>query len=382
MLIGVYPISFLSFFKAKYVVYLGLLVPLAFVYIIGELAKRFKKYEYFIIYFGVFIAILQFVQYYDLLFSSIQISTTANISNITAFFNEVCNKKDAEIKEAYENLSKVSPTFVPFVIKSMAITKNVYCTKIPDWWYDAMLWIRYNRKGEERVMSWWDYGHWTTTIGQGKTVTDNLHSYDIMHQEVADKIVGNSTENLIKYMKEHKAKYLLLDTELIGKWGALVYHYCIYNNQTTMKIGPGNSECDISHYPEYLYAKNFYNTPLTSADLCSLKDENGNKAVRVYSTFGKYYGFNYYCTFDFRTFFYENGTPVDMTAEIQGVTGDNYLSFIAMYPEDSKDKKGYFYNSIFYKGFFEGYIPGMKQVYPDTFAIGPKLPVRIYKIDE
>ena len=384
-LIGVYPIALSGLMKAKFTVYLGVMIPIAFCIIIGELWKYLKKYRimgYALIAFAAIIAIVQFLQYYDLIVNSPAIANQIDVTNNTAFFSSVCDEKTKQIQDAASALSDTSTIAKPiaeFTMKSMVMTRQVYCTRIPDWWLNAILWIRDNRKGDERIFSWWDYGHWTTTIGQGKSVTDNLHSYTLMHQEVADKLVSNTPEALIKYMKEHKAKYLLLDQDLIGKWGALVYHACYYNNKTNMSLGPGRSDCDRLYSPEILYvAKN-----PTSKDVCNIQTKEG-PALKVYSSMSKYYNFNYYCAPGGNLpFVYENGSVVGISnVMLQGETTDGYYILSAVYPSNSPDRKGYYYDSVFYKGFFEGNIPGLTQVYPSIYSNRPNIPVRIYKINE
>lgn len=393
-LIGVYPIALSGLFKAKYTPYIGLMVPIAFCILVGEIwkfLKNEKHKKYLLIFVGV-IAIVQAFSYFDLVISSFGIAATADVTNNTLFNSEVCNKKYTELNELAQQIQQTIPQLANFFIQAKYNTIRTYCTRIPDHWLDAMYWIRNNAAEEERTISWWDYGHWINTFGQRKSVTGNTHQWPIMHQEVADKLVHNTPEALTKYMKEHKAKYLLLDEDLIGKWGALVYHSCYYNNQTKMEQGPGNSECDRLHYPEYIYLPK---NP-TANDVCKTKAIG--QATKIYSSLAREYKFDYYCLpgglnsleykYDSRAgkvfgmqAVYENGSQSGISEFIiLGETQDGYYYGIALYPSNSQDKKGDYYNSIFYKGFFEGKIEGFTQVHPNIYTEGPKLPVRIYKI--
>jgi asparagine N-glycosylation enzyme membrane subunit Stt3 len=371
------PIAAAGLLKAKYVVFMGVTTPIAFMFLVGELTKvKMKTIVNGIILIVSIMAIIQILQYSDTFAKSISLSNIDVVDN-TAYYANVCNPIGKEIQSLTSNSSQfLSPVLADWKIK----TYQVYCSRIPDSWLDAMLWIRENVNGsDDRIMSWWDYGHWTNTIGQSKSVTGNTHSYTIMHQEVADKIVGNSTEKLISYMKDHKAKYLLLDQDLIGKWGALVYHYCNYNNETTVNKQPGESLCDLVSAPEYLYIP----TNPTSSDYCKLKNSAGQRGLKIYSSFGSVYGFDHYCLLsNDLPLYYENGSAAGIKDMIYQGTGRQAMVFIARYDSTNPDRKGRFYNSIFYQGFFEGNIPGLTQVYPSTYSNKPTIPVRIYKINE
>ncbi len=73
-----------------------------------------------------------------------------------------------------------------------------------------------------RVMSWWDYGHWTMFLGETKTVLDPTNSRAYFDHQVAHGFVDDAND--LKYaMDYHQATHVLVDFELIQKWGALVY---------------------------------------------------------------------------------------------------------------------------------------------------------------
>ncbi len=40
-------------------------------------------------------------------------------------------------------------------------------------WEEALTWMKYNLKGTDVVVSWWDYGYWLTPVGNVTTVNDN-----------------------------------------------------------------------------------------------------------------------------------------------------------------------------------------------------------------
>lgn len=382
-LIGIFPVALPGFLKAKYAPYLGIMVPHMFCISIGELRRMLEKNSWArkaILIFVAIILVSQAASYYDLILSSLNISFTIDVTNNDTFMPAICDNKSTEIQYTYTTLSNSPLSFMKdWIASSMYTSSHIYCTRIPDYWLDTMTWIRNNVGEEERVISWWDYGHWINTFGQSKSVTGNTHQYPIMHQEVADKIVSNTPEALAAYMQAHKRKYILLDEDLLGKWGALVYHSCFYNNKTTMAIGPGNSDCDKLYSPEYLYVPE---SP-TNADTCSISTGQ-NPMIKVYSSMSQFYNFGYYCfSGGGLPLLYENGSSVGVSNIMSaGETADKkYYVVIALYPSDNPDRKGFYYDSIFYKGFFEGKIPGFTQVYPNIVVAGPKIPVRIFKPD-
>ncbi|VVB74129.1 Oligosaccharyl transferase STT3 subunit [uncultured archaeon] len=375
---GVMPIALSGLFKSKFAPYMGLMAPLAFCILIGEIgkAKKFQLAAKVAIGIAAIAVLIQGMQYMDVVFKSVS-WYSIDVSDNTAFLNSVCTTINSEA-------NTVAASNMPGPIKSIlygakAASMRTYCSRIPEYWLEPMFWIRDNVAIDDRVMSWWDYGHWINSFGQRKSVTGNTHEYTMMHQEVADKLVHGNSSDLIDYMKSHKAKYLLLDQDLVGKWGALVYHSCVYNNYTTLAQDPGESECDMMSSPEVLYVPK---SP-TSSDVCALKSSDGQSSLKLYSSMGQAYGFGYYCSVGGTLpFYYENKTAAGIENVLQEGDLTSYAAFMALYPSDSLDRKGTFYDSIFYKGFFEGHIDGLTQVYPSTYSTEPNLPVRIYKLDE
>ncbi len=149
-------------------------------------------------------------------------------------------------------------------------------------WLETTKWMRTSTEKGSRFMSWWDYGHWTTFFGERYTVIDPNNIFDEYDQQVARAIVGDSFENLVETMEYHDADYLMLDSELVPKWGALVYlsgswggvsydtpngaFTGLYrepdpkNNKNATALiedwrkGPGQSSYEQEHYFENVYA--------------------------------------------------------------------------------------------------------------------------------
>jgi hypothetical protein len=191
-------------------------------------------------------------------------------------------------------------------------------SRISQDWLDAMSWLdnntnMFNASIQQkciadygytcRVLSWWDYGHWTTFLGNTQSVLDPYNHYEFMDQEVANDFVGSNETNLVNSMLYFHASHVEVDFELIQKWGALVYlaGTCTYNNTNAggvaigcpdqlripnWQVGPGQSVWEYLHYPEYLqvvgqcpfsasmYAvKSSFGNPNTAYDYCLSQSE-------------------------------------------------------------------------------------------------------------
>jgi len=295
-----------------------------------------------------------------------------------------CNKLSANVGSSLFELSSGDKA------RALQLSYYLYCSRIPQWWLDPMDWIRNNVPEDDRVIHWWDYGHWTNYFGQRKTITRNDHVYTSQDLEMADLLVFNTPEHAAQWMREHKAKYLLLDSDLIGKWGALVYLACVQNNETQfIPRQVGSSACEANHYFERVFV------PLepTDADLCSLNAPfQMFHAVSTHRPDGYCIGQTTQNGQQTLIVAYQNGTQVKAILSPEGQTtlgdGRQYVSFMAIYPppgQGYEDRAGLAYDSIFYKGFFLGHIDGFEQVFPyqaEEGQFGPSLPVRIFKLKD
>ncbi|MFH1751044.1 MAG: STT3 domain-containing protein [Candidatus Micrarchaeota archaeon] len=139
-------------------------------------------------------------------------------------------------------------------------------SRITSDWIDATKWMRTNLNENDRMSSWWDYGHWTTFLGGTKTVLDPSNYYADYDQLTARGYVGGNTTLLIDIMKYHRATYILVDSELVQKWGALVYlsgtfhglsddgKFNYLGQEIPVTSSPGSSEYESEHYFEYIYS--------------------------------------------------------------------------------------------------------------------------------
>ncbi len=135
-------------------------------------------------------------------------------------------------------------------------------TRMTDDWVQAYKWMAENTPKDSRVMSWWDYGHWTTFFGERDTVLDPNNAYAEFDQGVARSFVNGNWKDLYSRMEFHKATHVLVDADLVGKWGALVFlsgtcnsnqsPVCPETPEIDWRAGPGSSKYEAEHYYEYL----------------------------------------------------------------------------------------------------------------------------------
>jgi hypothetical protein len=101
---------------------------------------------------------------------------------------------------------------------------------------------------------------------------------------VADGYLDATPEELKDYMEAHDSKYAIFDRQIIlddsgllgGKYGALNYLSCAYNNETNVSYGLGESQCESDHTWETVFVSS---TPCT---ISSLTEEQGVTAYKVY----------------------------------------------------------------------------------------------------
>jgi asparagine N-glycosylation enzyme membrane subunit Stt3 len=135
-------------------------------------------------------------------------------------------------------------------------------TRITPDWIEGYKWMRENVPRDARIISWWDYGHWTTFFGERATVLDPNNNYANFDQGVARAFVDGKNSNLYSRMAYHNATHALVDADLIGKWGALVFlsgtcssnesPICPANPEIDWRAGPGKSKYEAEHYYEYI----------------------------------------------------------------------------------------------------------------------------------
>ncbi len=202
----VYPVAYIGLNKVKFLVHLGVALAVGGGVLIGEIVQRAKFiHEYFSVGEKVDVPLkwtTGFAVVLLLILGSIQVFGFSDKS--PGAFNTVVAVSGGRISQD---------------------------------WLDAMSWLRNNtnfhdasiqanckqRFGHDcRVISWWDYGHWTAFLGETKTVLDPGNSFEFLDQGVAYGFVDNETA-FRKSMEYHNASHVLVDFQLIEKWGALVF---------------------------------------------------------------------------------------------------------------------------------------------------------------
>lgn len=307
------------------------------------------------------------------------------------------------------------------------------CQRIGDYWIDSMEWIRDNTEPDSRITSWWDYGHWINYFGQRNAVIRNEHRSPQMIGEVADVYLDATPQELAAWMKAHGSEYALFDLELIsgggslgGKYGALNYLSCAYNNLTTVSQFPGESQCEADHLWETVFVAG---NPCT---ISPLSGKSGFTAYKIYSgdRYLPYYpdfcinpsdpntdaycrnvvrAEPVYCVGNatlvngqevFATYYlnetYPNGdlrlnkAVLQLPYQVPTTHLGPATALTLFYTNDPvwiengevksgyEDRKGRFYDSALYRATFLNDLPGFRKVYETPNGAA----VKIYKIDE
>ncbi len=118
--------------------------------------------------------------------------------------------------------------FVGYQVMHMGVTND------RRFWEPALAWHR-DRTGQgDAIVTWWDYGHWITSVSQRPVLIDNLQADYYEIQDVARFFVNKTTEEeavdmLRPYEVEYQKnkgwgiKYVTIDWTMIGKGSALHY---------------------------------------------------------------------------------------------------------------------------------------------------------------
>ncbi len=303
---------------------------------------------------------------------------------------------------------------------------NTYCNTIPKYWLDAMTWIHVNvGPNAPRVLAWWDYGDWINWFGNSNAVIrgDNsvaAEDYAVAAQYVLGYKYNYTPQELAQYMNGNQSKYILMDQDLISKWGALDFLACVHINATSEAYALaqgasstppepyvlGTSPCELLHDPEFVLLPlsalvqsnqsqqsiNYYCTisngkttyisgylivgsNLENSSVCVDNTANTKGVLSVYET---------------------NGTKLNAVIQasqylgVQNIQGTLYVEFLMIYlpngPNDSiTNAPSQFYYSNYYRGFILGNLPGFTEVYPSNGIginyVNGTYPIRIYEVN-
>ncbi len=303
---------------------------------------------------------------------------------------------------------------------------NSYCNTIPQYWLNAMSWIRQNvGPNAPRVLAWWDYGDWINWYGNSNAVLRGDNSvasedYAVAAQFVLGTKYNATPQSLANYMNGNQTRYVLFDQDLISKWGALNFLGCINVNatseayaiaqgQTSSPAVPyvlGTSQCELAHDPEFALL------PLSALVQTNQSQQSINNYCQIstakttyistYLVVGNNLQNNTVCvdstpnTNGVLSVYNTNGTKMNAVIQstnylgVQNVQGSLYVEFLMIYTPNAPnntitDAPSQFYSSNYYKGFVLGQLPGFRQVYPVSNSTGINFvngtyPVRIYEL--
>ena len=260
MLLIFFPISFIGLSKLKYIAHLATALPIAVAFTL------FMLWEFFDLALPV---------HAETLFSRKNIhNAILSLGFLLCFFQfayavgspmqPACSDSDWG-----KTLNGFTSTLaIPFYQAPSSVGQLCY-SRLDSDWIDAMTWMRMNLGPNDRVESWWDYGHWTTFIAGKNTVLDPGNAYPEYNQETARALVDGPESELVRVMNYHGATYIMLDSELIQKWGALNFLGGTFSGlyrepnpasdyNVTPAIdwqnGPGKSKWELEHSFEFLYS--------------------------------------------------------------------------------------------------------------------------------
>jgi len=99
------------------------------------------------------------------------------------------------------------------------------------YWEPSLVWMRENTPESTSFLTWWDYGHWITSVSKRHVLIDNLQADSYQIQDVARFFVNKTTEEeayeTVKAYQDVYAqrgvdlRYVVIDFTMIGKGSAL-----------------------------------------------------------------------------------------------------------------------------------------------------------------
>lgn len=302
---------------------------------------------------------------------------------------------------------------------------NTYCNTIPQYWLNAMAFIRKNVGPDApRVLAWWDYGDWINWFGNSNAVLRGDNSvakedYAVAAQYVLGPKYNTTPKTLASYMNGNQTKYVLFDQDLISKWGALDFLGCVNINATSQAYATaqgksssppvpyvlGTSQCEIAHDPEFVLLPlsaliQTNQSQSTISNYCSISDSK-TTYISGYLIIGSSLENGTVCIDSVPnaegvlSAYSSNGTKLNAYIQssdylgVQNVQGSLFVEFLMIYTPNGAngtitDAPSEFYNSNYYKGFILGSLPGFKEVYPSNGVginyLNGTYPIRIYEL--
>ncbi len=322
---------------------------------------------------------------------------------------------------AYELLSAAANTNCNSIASSNNTLGSVlYCNTVPNYWLAATAWMRQNAGPyAPRILAWWDYGDWINWFGNSNAVIRGDNSVPAADYATAAQYVftpkdGYTSSELATYMASVQSKWILMDNQLVPKWGALDFLACIDTNQTSYSYAVsqgqaqnpkqpyalGTSGCEVAHDPAYLMISISQN--LNS--YCQFSNNVTAPAFKGLVVVGQSIVNQTYCvpesflvTGNATYLLSPNGSRTNaiLTSQFYGgsqiISGTQFISFMLLYAPNGPnstitDAPSQFYNSTYYRGFFLGKVgKGLTLAYPSNFTginyVNTTAPIMIYQLD-
>ena len=159
-----------------------------------------------------------------------------------------------------------------------------YCEKIGVQWVQLFSWMQSSTSEDAVFATWWDYGHWMNFLGQRKVVTRNDLAYPAMISEFAEALTANRSQDMIDYMQEHNATYLVVSSDFFGKWDRIAYLSCVSQGRTNRTFSANSSQfsdCEKELRFEYLTIPV---SGLVESDYCEATGPYGSLLVKAKSS--------------------------------------------------------------------------------------------------
>ncbi|MGC9099384.1 MAG: hypothetical protein ACP5HW_02440 [Candidatus Micrarchaeia archaeon] len=297
-----------------------------------------------------------------------------------------------------------NPNCISIINSNNPIGYDMFCNVVPKYWLDATAWMWANvGPFGPRILSWWDYGDWINWFGNSNAVLRGDNAVATLDYAAAAQYVLGPADSYgareMAYFMDNvvHAKYLLLDDQLLPKWGALDFLACVHVNETNMSFAEsqgkligkpyqlGTSQCEINHDPVYVLL------PVQLNNINNYCNINSTvpmvKAIMLIGN--QVYVNNTYCipTSIYNmtkpvNIYYSNGTKISNAYIVPNMEfyygtislyGQNFADFMVLYtpngPNDTvTNAPSEFYSSNYYRGFFFGELPGFTRVYPKNFT--------------
>ncbi|MBU0586539.1 hypothetical protein KJ780_03435, partial [Candidatus Micrarchaeota archaeon] len=308
----VLPISLIGLIKMKFVIYLGYVVAMSTAFTFGEISialssllnnNKWPLHLLLVIILGG----MAFVQFFGAPNSSGSIAPAImqsgfstrfqdNPAALQVKFTEMCEdiklagSYDADVCEAGTDSVAYAEKGINYQYNSklcyLSLINDVFnatdserlgaslrCERVSSYWIESMEWVRDNTDTDSRITSWWDYGHWENFFGQRNAVIRNEHVSTYMIGNIAHDYLMGTPEELKQDMGKYDSEYALFDSELLysgntfgGKYGALNYLGCAFDNETGVDKGPGQSVCEMEH----LWTQVLVPVSVSPAEECSI----------------------------------------------------------------------------------------------------------------